>query len=168
VKSINVDGLDFEFPDDWLVTKFDEWAFYRNQFAGCAGGSKGVDLLALDPNTKTLWLLEVKDYRRHGREKEATLWEEVALKARDTLAGLVAARANGVNDDRRMAQQVLRARSLRVVCHLEQPANPSKLFPQPFSRADVRQKLRQLLKPIDPHVLVVDTHDLGPLQWTAR
>jgi hypothetical protein len=168
VISIHVDTLIFDFPDGWLVTKYDDWGFYRSQFAGCCGGNKGVDLLALDPQAKTLWLVEVKDYRRYRRGKEIALWGEVALKARDTLAGLVAAGANGVAPDRELARQVLQAQTLRVVCHLEQPAKPSKLFPRPFNPADLRQKLRQLLKPIDAHVLVVDKHDLRALQWTAR
>jgi hypothetical protein len=168
VITIDVDGLTFEFPDDWLVTRYDEWAFYRNQFAACGRGNKGVDLLALEPRTMTLWLLEVKDYRRHRREKDIPLWDEVALKARDTLAGLVAAGINGVDDERTTARRVLQAQKMRVVCHLEQPEKPSKLFPRPFNPADVRQKLRQLLKPIDAHVLVVDAQNLRTLPWAAH
>lgn len=54
------------------------------------------------------------------------------------------------------------------VLHLEQPAKASKLFPRVFDLADVQQKLRQLIKPLDPHPLVVDMDRLGSVAWTVR
>ena len=59
---INVDGLLFVFPEGWEVDKFDEWAFYRNQFSKQHNNIKAVDLLALECSKKTLWLIEVKDF----------------------------------------------------------------------------------------------------------
>ena len=44
---INVDGLLFVFPEGWEVDKFDEWAFYRNQFSKQHNNIEAVDLLAL-------------------------------------------------------------------------------------------------------------------------
>ena len=49
-----------------------------------------MDILAQDP-AATLWLLEIKDYRRSPRTKAIGLADEVALKVRDSLALLVAA-----------------------------------------------------------------------------
>ncbi len=87
----SVDGLCFDFPDDWLVTKYDDWAFYRKQFVRMWDGIKAVDLLALSPEG-TLYLIEAKDYRRHRREKGLGIADEAAHKAFDTLAALLPAK----------------------------------------------------------------------------
>ncbi len=58
-----------------------------------------------------------------------------------------------------MAVAALRCRRLRVVLHLEQPAKRLKLFPRAIEAADVNQRLKQPIKAIDPHPLVMDkTH----------
>src|SRR5580658_7553554 len=139
------------FRDDWLVSKYDQWAFYRNQFQNCCMGNKGMEFLAFEPQDRTLWLIEIKDYRRFRRAKEIALWNEVALKARDTLAGLFAAKVAIGHNDYDFARQSATARKLRVVLHLEQPRTHSKLFPRIYDPADVQQKLKQLVRPIDPH-----------------
>jgi len=133
--TMQVEGLSFHFPDSWTVTQYDAWPFYKNRFKDACGGSKAIDLLALNPEDKTLWLIEVKDYRLHPREKVIELSDEIALKSRDTLAGLVAARFNGEEPERTHAQRSLQARSLRIVFHLEQPPKPSKLFPRSSVRS---------------------------------
>ena len=65
--NIEVDGLTFTFPDSWKVSKYDDWAFYRNQFSKIKNGIKAVDLLAIE--NQVTWLIEVKDYRTSRREK---------------------------------------------------------------------------------------------------
>jgi len=35
----------FKFPDDTIASKYDEWAFYRNQFNNVCGGTKAIDIL---------------------------------------------------------------------------------------------------------------------------
>ena len=83
--------------------------------------------------------------------------DEVAHKVRDTLAGLLAASVNAtVDEEKQFARKCCRSRRLRVVLHLEQPEQTSKLFPRPFDPANVQLKLRTLLKGIDPHSRVVD------------
>lgn len=166
---MRVGSLTFDFPDGWLVTQYDDWAFYRKQFRDSCGGNKAVDLLIFDPADETLWLVEVKDYRLHRREKEIDPWDEIALKLRDTLAGLAAARFHAVNDDERTAaHRSLQARQLHAVFHLEQRAKPSRLNNRTFDLANVQQKLRQIVKPIDPHPRVVDMNHMGNLGWTVR
>ncbi|NCC36095.1 MAG: hypothetical protein EOM24_29380 [Chloroflexia bacterium] len=154
------------FPEGWIATNYDTWAFYRNQLSTCCGSTKAVDFLAYAPD-RTLWLIEVKDYRQYRREKGVRLWDEVALKARDTLAGIVATRVNGANDEQLYAAQALRARRIRVVLHLEQPRTSSKLFPRPFDPADMQQKLRQLIRAIDPHPKVIDLSTTDTVPWTT-
>ena len=157
-----------DFPPSWAVAKYDNWAFYRNRFVACCGGSKAVDFLALDSKNRALYLIEVKDYRRFIRTKnDMLLWEEVAFKVRDTLAGLVAAKMDATSSERFYAKLALDVRKLRVVLHLEQPRTSSKLFPRAFDRAYVQQKLKQMLKPIDAHPCVVELAHMGGLPWTT-
>lgn len=70
-------------------------------------------------------------------------------------------------EEQGLAQAVLKARKIRVVLHLEQPAKHSKLRPRAINPADVKQKLRQLLKPIDAHPFVAEKAARDSLQWSV-
>lgn len=159
-------GLAFEFPNDGSdAARYDAWSFYRNQFQAVCGGAKAVDFLFVA--TARTWLIEVKDYRRQPRTKAVDLADEVAAKVRDTLAGLAACRCNANDaDEQRIAHRALTNPSLGVVLHLEQPATPSRLFPRVADPANLTQKLKQLLKPVDPHPRVVDRRDRST-PWTV-
>lgn len=150
-QSLDVDGKRFLFPTDWQALKYDDSAFHRHQFQNFAGGSKAMDVVALSPD-RELWLIEVKDYTRHRRSKSGSLFDEVATKVRATLAGLAVARIRA-NDphERGMADMAMRARSIRVVLHLDQPRRPSRLFPQAVDPRSATQKLRQSVRGVDPH-----------------
>ncbi|MBF0587298.1 hypothetical protein INT08_09675 [Prosthecochloris sp. N3] len=165
---IDVDGLSFEFPDDWKVSKYDDWAFYRKQFSSSYRKYKALDLFAVAPD-RTLWLIEAKDFRQHQRKKQVSLWEEMAQKVLDSLAAILPAKVNANDlDEKAFAQGCLDCHRLRVVLHLEQPARHSKLFPRAFRPADVQQKMRQLLKPVDPHPKVVESTAMQGLQWQVK
>jgi len=164
--TINVDGIAFTFPDNWVFSKYDEWAYYKS-YARARSGTKAVDLLAKDPQ-RTAWLIEVKDYRAHRRTKPTELSDEVAQKVHDTLAAVLAARTKAsVLDERDLARRVTSATRLRVILHLEQPAKHSKLFPRVIDPATLTLKLRTLLKPVDAHPAVVEIAELRGLEWTA-
>ena len=79
------------FPDDAKVEKIDSWAFYKGSFSRIRE-TKVVDFVCV--RGFECWLVEVKDYRQHDRAKPSVIWDEVALKARDTLAHLATARCN--------------------------------------------------------------------------
>ena len=160
--------LTFTFPDHWMVSKFDRWSFYLNQFQWICGGTKAVDVLAIEPRV-CFWKIEVKDYRQHRRTKTIDLADEIAIKVRDGLAALVAASANANDaDEKAMAVAALRCPRLKVVLHLEQPAQHSKLFPRAIDPANVQQRLRQLIKAIDPHPLVVETGRMRGVAWAVN
>ena len=163
---IDVDGLIFKFPGNWQPTKFDKWSFYRKQFQNVCGGAKAVDLLALE-NGQCAWFIEVKDYRHHRRTKTIEIAYEVACKVRDSLAGLVAAHVNGNPDQKEKANAALHATRIRVVLHLEQPDRHSRMFPRAIDPAKVKQKLKQLIKAIDPHPLVLEMNRMGNVAWTV-
>lgn len=114
--------LVFRFDNGCDVGKYDDWAFYRNQFARVSH-STAVDFVCV--HREECWLVEVKDYSSHRRTKPSELGDEVGRKVRDTLAGLVAGSVNANNaDERTIARRACRSRALRVALHLEQPAHP--------------------------------------------
>jgi hypothetical protein len=162
------DQLAFTFPDNWSVTKYDEWSFYRNQFQNCCCGNKAVDFIALTQDN-ILWLIEIKDYRGVlERSKDIELWDEIALKVRDTLAGLLAAKMDTTHDNTAFANSALNSKKLRVVLHLEQPVQHSKLFPRLFNRSIIQQKIKQLIKPIDAHPIVLESTQMSGVAWSVR
>ncbi len=159
--------LNFVFPNGWLASQFDQWSFYRNQFQKVCGGVKAVDMLAIEP-LQCFWTVEVKDYRQHTRTKTIDLAEEIAVKVRDSLSALVAASIHA-NDalEKEAARTALRCPRLKVVLHLEQPMKHSKLFPRAIDPAKVQQRLKQLIKAIDPHPLVVETGRMFGVSWSV-
>jgi hypothetical protein len=162
----HVDGLGFDFPPSWLASKFDEWGFYRNQFQSIKSGIKAVDLIALSHDTA--WIIEVKDYRVHRRTKTVDIHKEFAEKVLYTLSALLPAKANANEiTERSFAARTLGSSRLRLVLHLEQPAKHSKLFPRAIDPANVRMKLRQVLKAIDPHPIVAETGRMHGLDWNV-
>jgi hypothetical protein len=162
-----VDGIIFDFPDDWHVSKYDDWSFYRNRFARMWNGIKSLDLLAIGPEN-VAWLIEVKDYRVHQRTKASAIADEVAHKVFDTLAALLPAKMNADDEtEKKIAGKITNAKQLRIVLHLEQPTKHSKLRPRAINPADVKQKLRSLLKPVDAHPFVSEISNMGTLNWSV-
>lgn len=73
--NVQVDSLTFTFPPSWEAYKYDESAFYRNQFSKMWSGIKAVDLIAIEG--QEIWLIEAKDYRQQTRTKPIDLADEV-------------------------------------------------------------------------------------------
>ncbi|MCK5896607.1 MAG: hypothetical protein KAG20_07365 [Cocleimonas sp.] len=161
-------NLQFEFPDNLLVTKYDDWSFYRNQFNNAFGGTKAVDIIVVEK--QITWLIEVKDYSLHPRTKPSDLSNEIALKIRDTLAGLVAAKINANDEiERSFAHQALNKKNIHLVLHLEQPKKTSRLRPKAIKPIQIQKKLKQLLRCIDAHPLVVDKNTLhDAMNWRVK
>ena len=191
MNSIKEGSLTFEFPDNWQASKFDDWQFYRKQFMKIAeakiacskcgsplkcskcgsdrvAGNMGIDILALDTQSQC-WLIEIKDYRTSTRSNTSDLADEVALKVRDTLAALLAARVNA-NDpgERSMAARAAKCESIRVVLHLELPPERSRRGVNKNTQAALTMKLKQLVKSIDPHPLIVNCDPTGNLDWMVN
>ena len=161
--------LRFSFPERCEAGRYDEWAFYRNQFQSVAGGSKAVDILCVADDAA--WLIEVKDYRQHPRTKPSDLGDELAGKVRDTLAGLAAASANAdCQEERTLAKRALERRRWRVVLHLEQPRVGPPVFPKAVNPASVLAKmLGRKLKAVDPHPMVLDRETRrSDIPWTVQ
>ncbi len=144
----------FSFPATCQASQYDKWSFHRCQFQSVAGGCRAIDILCVHNGVS--WLIEVKDYRRHPCTKPVCIADELAIKARDTLAGLAAAAkiANDANEQQH-AKTSLRSRTWRVALHLEQPPFRTRLRPKPIDTASVLQKLKsRKLKAIDAHPII--------------
>ena len=167
LEQIREDRLTFSFPASSQVAKYDDWAFYRKQFNAAFGGTKAVDIVYI--TNETTWLIEVKDYRANRRTKVMDLGLEVSTKVRDTIVGLMAAKCYANNTtEKKIAKSAISKNKIRVVLHLEQPARHSKLFPKAINVADVQMKLKQLLKPIDAHPIIVHQNNLRTnMDWSV-
>lgn len=171
----NVDGMQLDFPAGWMTAKCDDWAFYRKQFCKLKDGIKSVDLLALsprvtgDPAEPTLWMIEVKDYRRHQRTKTISLHEEMAGKVTGTLALMLPAKLSAtVTGEKTMAGKALNAKRLRVVLHIEQPRVVLAFFSKShaINLSSVQIELRKRVKAIDAHPEVLDSSS-ARVPWTV-
>lgn len=162
-----VDGVRLTLRAGGWVWKYDDSSFHRGQFQGFAGGSKAVDAIVL--LDETLWLIELKDFRRSRRSKPSTVFFEVAAKVKATLAGLAVARVRANDsEDRRRAKAAMSCRSIRVVLQLAQPVKPSRLFPKVVDPGDASIKLRRELRAVDAHpVCLIGDIDSTRLPWTT-
>lgn len=160
---LNIDGLIFAFPRGWQVSKYDNWSFYRNQFAKQGGGIKAVDALVLEP-TNAVFLIEVKDYRHPGAEKPSQLPEAIAHKVLHTLAAMLPAKLYATDPiEKQLAAAILGCASLHVIVHIEQP----KKHRPAVDLADIKQKLEQLLRAVDKHPKVVCMNNMRKLAWSV-
>ena len=165
-------AVTFSFHDSWIVLHYDQLRYVK-KLTNLGGSNKAVDIAAFDPATGTLWLIEVKDYRTHPREKPQDIVNELAVKVRDSLAGLVIlrVRAGGGYQDR--IHTILSGVSLvRIVLHVEQRALPSRLHPYVLNPKTINDLMRRALKRVDNQVRASSTscpEINGPsvLPWTV-
>jgi hypothetical protein len=161
--------LEHTFGAGWVASKYDDWPFYRDHFEQGCSGNKAVDFVAVDPARETAWLVELKDYRVHRRTKGIDLIEEVAIKVRDSLAGLfAAAKHHAHHAHAEQARLALGAARVRVVLHLEQPRRTSKLFPRRYELVDLQQRLKQRVRAVDPHPIVTEVGAATTPPWSIR
>ena len=182
--SIQVDSRTFDFPDGWLVTKYDDTAYYNNQFKGKARKSHGLkkemkalDLIALNPMDGMLYLIESKDYRTYRRQKKESPADEYIHKVIDTLTGILPTALCGKRNssgkhidagEDTLHRQLHLVNQLRMVLHFEQPQKSSKLFPHAYDLSDIQSKIRCELGMIDKHALVVDANTQHKVPWMVN
>ena len=159
-------ALTFSFPNGCEASKYDDWTYYRKHFQRVAK-SKAADILCLDGDVA--WLIEIKDFRLHEGPIPSELGHEVAVKMRDTLSGLAAAYANADDEtEKEFARRAIKTGVWRVVLHLEQPSEHAGLFQKPLNLANMRMKLSQKLKAVDPNLLVMDMESLADVPWSVH
>jgi len=151
----NVDEgrFQYQFPANWIAVNFDKLTFYEKHFQSVAGGTKAVDVVTVEPRSKTLWLIEAKDFCAHPRGKLLPLEQELAEKVRGTLACLMAGRANAgdtgdANNDGLWKTAMMLVK-IRVVLHVEQPPTRSRLFPQSVDPKTIKDILKRSVRVFD-------------------
>lgn len=164
MSSLRVDSLSFTFETSVSADKYDDWRHVNSDWADRADKKK-MDVVAVEPipAVKTLWMIEVKDFRiitrQPGDSNLAGLPQTVADKADHTLLGLADAATNARNPgERRLSSQSQACGTTRIVLHLEPhpPAGAhSALFPSGFA-ANVHQRMKQLVAHIDTNPLVLN------------
>ena len=164
------DSLEFHFAPNVSAWVYDQSIHYKNA-QKIKQQLKAVDLVAAD-KTKlrppVCWLVEAKDFRKlRGEPKPkndaANFPGTVAQKVADTLSELPS--VQGIPT----VELALRATAVRVVLHLETAPAKSRLFPNQPNPANMRQKLRQLLRHIDPSPLVlsIETTPKADVPWSV-
>ena len=148
---------------------YDKWGHYTAVWNGPTapnGGQKAVDVVAVEIGSPPArcWLIEGKDFRVITNPPKPSniggLAQLVADKVQDSIAGLDDAALNATTPiEKALAALAVSATVKRVVLHLEPHVGPhSALFPTAF-RASVFQKLKQLVRSIDPNPLVLNIAD---------
>ncbi|MBF0183314.1 MAG: hypothetical protein HQM06_02845 [Magnetococcales bacterium] len=170
MKQMKVGRLMFHFPQDWVISQYDSWKFYREHFAKQKKSIKGVDLLAIAPD-KIAYLIEVTDYNNPTMPaqvplpvpKPTDLSGEITDKVFSTLAALLPARLHTKTpeEEAQIAVAILGCHALRVIAHIE----PNGKFVDEL--ANVKINLRRHLKAIDPQAGVVHMSMMGELPWSV-
>lgn len=173
---LNVDGGVFLFSEDWSVSKYDEWSYFRSVLSRIIDprgrAMHGCDVLAFRGDE--VWIIEAKDYAHPDARAPEELVGIVSEKVVDTLAGLHAgARDSHPNQD--MCKRAISAKTLFVVLRLDLPgAQPGqdKMRQEAAFRAmaDYRQKLKRVLRRVVNGKIHVVTGREEPaiVPWSVR
>ena len=172
--TLRVDSLHFHFWPSIAATKYDESDYYLRVLQ--QRGRKAVDVVAIEvgADPDPVWLIEAKDFRNiRGEPKKSNttgLANSVFQKVNDTREGLRDAASNATDPtERQHAQRAITPTHTKIVLHLEPHQGPaSKLFPRNLA-AGVLQKLKQLVKHIDPEpkVLNIANTRKAAVPWTV-
>lgn len=165
--------LEVAFSSIWKWIKYDDQPFYRKrmqQLSGVLDGrqesTRALDLIATTGSL--LLLVEVKDFRRHRIEnkhrlKNQELALEVALKTRDTVAGMMGALqvTNEVNWEPFSAALTRRGKPnpIRIVLVLAQDLHNHGHTREEFDALSMA--LQQKMRWLTTEVLVCEPRDLA-------
>jgi hypothetical protein len=174
--------LRFEFGPSWQVEKYDdETSMYRKggierlkEQIPCKQclkprdvGTKAVDFVGRRrEHDDQIYLIEVKDFRGHAvenrRRAQGELAFEVAIKVRDTLAGLVGALHRPDTPSWRPLVAPLLQRPPKVLLWLEEDMSPARTNQRGDPTMVMRTALSQRLSWLNPHVMVMNKEKLWP------
>ncbi len=159
-RTIEEGHLRFVFDDSWSVIKYDDHPDYQDRIKRL-DGTKALDFVAVHANA-ILYLIEVKDFRGYRiqnrtRVRDSELALEVGQKARDTIAGIVAAHHRGSTAllDKAVRRLAANATPVRVLLWLEQDLPPGPRGRRSNELSVLIDALKQRLDWLTPRILVV-------------
>lgn len=162
-------NLDFIFGRSWKVLKYDEnGGFYKTKMARNVSHTKAVDFLCIPQGNESLLLMEAKDFSLGvpHREKFDHLPMAVAIKARDTVAGIVGG-SHCASDANEHAHFTESRRKLdtppRVVFFFSDLGTPLRRDPRRAMQARdvIMKKLKQHLSWLTTNIAVVGMDNYG-------
>ncbi|MBF0784226.1 hypothetical protein E4T80_01875 [Muribacter muris] len=173
MKEIIESNIRFHFPNE-LAIKYDDEIFYQ-KFKSIAQGTKAIDILYI--SNPIAWMIEVKNYQKRVINKQiiepeqpSKLPEIIATKVRDTMAGICCLKYDNNNIDlQSFAENFLKQRKLKIVFHLEQDEAYERF--RPIDPADILQRLKVLLRNVDPNPYIVNCTNLlekFDISWSAE
>lgn len=151
-------ALEFRFQDGQPACKYDETKHYREKVAKL-NATKAVDFLYVCEH-RDLYFIEVKDFRGHRIEnKSRDLAVEIALKVRDTTAGVVGAwRIAGDHDAWKPFLEALVSEKTRVCVTLwleeDLPSGPPGIMKN--RNQVLAEQIKTLMRWLTTHVLVTN------------
>lgn len=159
-------NLEFTFGPTWRVHKYDEnGAYYKSQFESKLRPTKAIDFLCFHDDSALL-MLEVKDFSLGvpNLEKVDRLPWTVAIKARDTIAGIIGGSNQASNPHDRLFFRDSHRRLKtppRVLFLYEDLAVPSRQDPRrTMNKRDVLLKqLREHLRWLTQDIAVIGLND---------
>ena len=145
--------LTFKFPEEYVVSKYDDSQFYQNNFKKLPE-TKEVDFVIVK-NSQQIVLIEVKDFRNSRIENKQRLSSgdlmiEVAQKVRDTLAGLYVSALTHKDKLKEIYTTLFYSPlpQIEVVLFLEEdPPNNSRIHTSHKRSPSQLEKLKKVLKP---------------------
>jgi len=166
--------LQFQFPSDWQVCKYDEQNhFYHNQIRRCQG-TKAVDILAWSGTE--FFMIEAKDFRgdridNKVRILKGELISEVTQKVRDSIAGLYGA-YRCFNEELQPFYHPLfygKHQPVKVVLLLEEDRPPDRAKSFKYRRSQLEKNLKTQLKFLGVHCHIHNCNDVPvSFQWCVK
>ncbi|MDX9971957.1 MAG: hypothetical protein RBU21_03095 [FCB group bacterium] len=163
-------NLEFTFGASWTVLKYDETgSFYKSLMESKVKPTKAMDFLCLRDSTP-LVMLEVKDFCRGvpKNEKFKNVPMTVAIKARDTLAGVIGGCHNASNTRECDFFKASHTRMIippQVVFFFEDLATPKRRPPERIllKKNVLLKELKEHLRWLTRNVAVVGLDDYSGL-----
>ncbi len=159
-------NLEFSFGNSWDVCKYDgNGSYYKTLMEKNVKPTKAVDFLCFC-SAHRLFMLEVKDFSLGvpNREKFENIPMSVAIKARDTIAGIIGGSHCASNDEQTFFKNSYRrmVNSPYVIFFFEDLATPARPPERTANKRDVLQKkLREHLRWLTRDIVVVGLNDYG-------
>lgn len=122
-------------------------------------GTKAVDILCITDDT--VWLIEIKDYRKHDLTNETSLADVMFLKARDSITGLPIACLNGNDKEWSLSRMVFGRCRWKLVLHLEHSDKMTNM-------SSIYIAIQKKVRVIDCECVVMDTQTTHAVPWAVE